>query len=299
MPPNEAAIEEALEALRRIRLEKFSADPTSVLPGKPVELNWKVTGLQSPVTLKLNGLPVQASGTQTVIPFRSQGFTLETVALGSRQVLGNVQVAVDLTGCSVHSLPEREVRVQIEGALEQRYPSQTGREIEINNAPNPVVRVRNDRTRVRIGVDGMRISAELGAEFNNFPNGTITFDALVALGAEAGRPTHRITRFGSDFDFDDKLDVFSLGVFKVIDKVIDARVDDLVKSDLDQAVGQLLASQTSLLALTDCALTSVSPAARRIDFTLCPSEEGASCAVSFLRHVMATDGTLVLSPVTG
>lgn len=300
MPPTEAAIEEALEALRKIRLETFSAEPASVLPGNPVELKWRVAGLQSPLTLKLNGAPVQASGTQTVIPFRSRGFTLEAAALGSRQVLGNVQVAVDLTGCSVHSLPEGEIRTQIRTTLEQLFPSQAGREVKVNNAPNPIVRVRNHRTQVRARVDGLRISGELGAEFKSLlPDGTITFDATIALGAEGGRATHKIVRFGSDFDYDDKLDFFTLGIAKIADKVIDAKIDDLIRDELDQAVGQLLATQTSLLSITSCELVSVSPAARRIDFTLCPSEEGADCTSSLLRHVIATDTTLVESPVGG
>lgn len=283
MPPTEEALEKFLEVLGRMRVESFTATPTSVLPGNPIELRWQVSGVDFPASLFLNGVEVRASGTQTVTPFRTTGFSLEARGVGTRHVLGGVQVAVDLTGCSVHSIPESEVREQIRDALEQQFPHQEGRLIKNENGPNVRLRVRNDRTVVRVGVDGLRIAGELDADVNNAPDGAYIFDTTIALGAENGRATHKIARFDGDFDFDNSLS----GIFaRPLELLVDSRVDELVKPELNRSIAQLLAAQVALLAITDCALVSVSPAARRIDFTLCPTAEGANCTDAIMRRVL-------------
>lgn len=140
------------------------------------------------------------------------------------------------------------------------------------------------RTLVRVGVDGLRIAGKLDAEVNSAPNGAVTFDTTIALGAENGRATHKIVRFDADFDFDH---TSPFGIFaRILEPIVDARLDELVKTELDQSIAQLLAAQVALLAFTDCALVSVSPAARRIDFTLCPTAEGANCTDAIMRRML-------------
>lgn len=284
MPPPEDVIDNAVDTLSSIQLKRFSAEPASALPLNDVTLSWEASKPSGPVAssvvFKLLGVKVARSGARTIQPAKSATISLSAEAFGVRVVLGSVSINVDLSGCVVHSIPDGELAARFRADLNREFPEAEGKKIELRNLPDLTVRVRNDRTRLTVDTGGMKVSGEFDVEINNAPDGTLSFSALIGLGAENGRPVHTILKFNSDFDFSGTVDIISLGLGKLVDAIIDRVANDDIRKSVDNSVTRMLSDLQAQLAAIPCALSTVSPAVRRVDFTLCPSAPGAVCRLS-------------------
>jgi hypothetical protein len=288
MPPPDKVIDNAVDSLSTIQLKSFTAEPSSVLPLNEVTLRWETTKPSgsgaSNVVFKLLGLKVSSSGSRTIRPVRPISVSLSAEAAGVRTILGSVSINVDLSGCFVNSISERELLTRFREDLNEEFPEDEGKKIELENLPDLRVRVKNDRTQLRVDTGGMKVAGEFDVEIDDVPDGTLKFDALIGLGAENGQPVHKILKFNSDFDFSGTVDILSLGLGKLVDKIIDSVADDDVRDAVDNSIREMLSELRGLLPST-CALLTVSPAVRRVDFTLCPTQDGVVCRPSLLRLV--------------
>jgi hypothetical protein len=285
MPPNEEMIDNAFDALSTIQLKSFTAEPSRVLPLNDVTLRWEATEPTGPaarnVVFKLQGLQVPSSGTQTIRPVRPVIFSLSAAAFTVRRVLGSVSINVDRSDCIVNSIPENELFNRFRNDLNELFPEE-GKEIILDDLPDLKVRVKSDRTQLRIETGGMKASGEFDVEINNAPNGTLKFDTLIALGAENGQPAHKILKFNTDFEFSGVVDVITLGLAELADKIIDNFAEDLVRDGVNNSVRDMLVELGGLIP-NICALITVSPAVGRVDFTLCPTQAGVICRPPLLR----------------
>jgi hypothetical protein len=288
MPPTQDQIDKAVETLGAIELKSFTAEPSTVLPLNDVTLRWEATKPSGPaathVVFTLQGLKVANSGTRTVRPVRPAIFTLSAEAFTVKKTLGTVLANVDLSHCSVNSIDEVALSTRLRFNLNEEFPEDRGKKVELEHLPDLTVRVKNDRTRLTVDLGGMKIAAEFDVEINNAPDGTLKVDALIGLGAEGGQPVHKILKFNPDFDFSGVIDILTPGLAQLAEKIIEILADDKVRNAVDKSVKDMLSELRSLLPRT-CTVLSVSPVPKRVDFTLCPTQAGVVCRPPLLRLV--------------
>jgi hypothetical protein len=151
--------------------------------------------------------------------------------------------------------------------MEAEFPHETGKFIDLNNLPNLRVRVRDTHLRVEIG--GMVADAEFDVEINNSPDGKLEVDTFIALSAENGLPRHKMMKFTPDFEFNENIDVISLGLGELVDAIIDSVAGDTVRKSVNSSVGQIVQGFVGTIP-SGLTLVALAPATRRIDVTLCP-----------------------------
>jgi len=106
MLPNGGGIDQsALNTLAQVKLQQLSATPTQIGPFGESTVRWSVSGTATGVTVTLNGIAVDAAGSQLVQPLVTTPYTLAARAGPYTRTLGIIAVQVDLDACQIIPQP--------------------------------------------------------------------------------------------------------------------------------------------------------------------------------------------------
>jgi len=117
MPPNEQSLAKALDALQQVELQSFTATPPTIGPFGQSTLSWKASA-PSGVHFELDGRQVPRVGSQIVRPGATSTFNLTARALTLSSLVGQRTVTVDLDACMLLSVPEEDVRAQLQAVID-------------------------------------------------------------------------------------------------------------------------------------------------------------------------------------
>lgn len=172
-PPGRNGLDQqALEALAKVRLDLFVAEPSTIEPYSNSKISWKVTLPERsdvPVILDISGTSVAASGGLQVTPESTTSYQLKAQAGSLTKVLGTVTVQVDLAACIAPSgAPGYVVEDMIRYKVEK---DKSG--IRLRSTPHPVV--------VSIEGDRMNITLRLTDSVKLAPDPSIDIETSFAL----------------------------------------------------------------------------------------------------------------------
>src|SRR5262245_10553426 len=187
MPPNEATLAKALEALQQVELESFTATPPTILPFGQSELRWRVNA-PAGVHLELDGHQVPRIGSQIVHPGLTRTFKLVARASTLSSDVGQVTVVVDLGACIQITISEAEVQAKL---LEV---------VEMLMAQDPQLTLRSPPfVDVTPGGIVMKLRFEIHVKHSRNPDFNI--DTLIGLVASGGGITPFFREFSAEVDF--------------------------------------------------------------------------------------------------
>lgn len=166
-------IDHALEILEQVKLDHFTASPTSIGPFGASTLSWKVTG-PAGFHVELGNVTVAKTGQRTVQPLSTTSLVLTAVAFSARRVLGRVTVQVVTSGCQTSGIVNP--RSTIEGPLR----------VGVENADGVYFRNTSNNLVASFSPGRIRFQMKLGLSVNNFPDPDVDIDVSFGLKVEDG-----------------------------------------------------------------------------------------------------------------
>ncbi len=186
--------QQAQAALAKVRLDHFTAEPSTIGPFTSSKISWEVTVPEEfdvSVELDIERTPVATSGELLVAPESTTSYRLRARAFSHSKILGTVTVQVDLAACIALSAEPVDT---ITGVI--KYQINADPDIYFRSTSDPIVAIRDDR---------MIITLRLGGSVKYFPDPSIDIDASFALDvvplprSGRGRLLEGITIFQHDF----------------------------------------------------------------------------------------------------
>ncbi|HEX5009373.1 MAG TPA: hypothetical protein VFY71_03145 [Planctomycetota bacterium] len=187
MPPNEAALAKALEALQQVELESFTATPSTIAPFGKSELRWRVNA-PAGVHLELDGHQVPRTGSQVVHPGLTRTFKLVARASTLSSDVGQVTVVVDLGACIQITLSEADVQAKL---LEV---------VEMLMAQDPQLTLRSPPV-VDVTPAGIVMKLRFEIHVKHSRNPDFNIDALIGLAVDSDGIAPFFREFSADLDF--------------------------------------------------------------------------------------------------
>jgi hypothetical protein len=189
MLPNGGGIDQsALNTLAQVKLQQLSATPTQIGPFGESTVRWSVSGTATGVTVTLNGVAVDAAGSQLVQPLVTTPYTLAARAGPYARTLGTIAVQVDLDACQIIPQPAgvlhtilsnfvRNVVLQHDTSLYFR---------EYQATVNGVTTLETYVPQITFLPGLMQIVLNLGKSVNDFPDPSIDVTIVMGLGIVDG-----------------------------------------------------------------------------------------------------------------
>ncbi|MDQ3934983.1 MAG: hypothetical protein M3340_10195 [Actinomycetota bacterium] len=267
MPPTQEMIDKAAEALGAVRLESFTANPTTIRPFEQAQLGWRVnieSGAGARPTLRLRGggfnTNVPLAGSKGVSPTSSTTYSLVAVRPPGERVLGAATVTVDPAGCITLSTPESEIREQVVSRVDEFL------------AQNPEIKRRRDDS-VEIEADGIRIAIRLEAEVEDWSNPDVNIDARITLRAADGAPHYELAGFDTELDFPWFADVVHHTLLPAAIALAMSAEDTkgLVRGFIVKAVEAMLDEIQRALDEAGQRLLTLATAPNEVSYTVCPA----------------------------
>jgi hypothetical protein len=185
MTASENELDQAAQvALEAVKLEHFTAEPSTIGPFGESKLSWGVTVPRESdvsVDFDIDGTPVAASGELFVAPESSTSYELRARARKYSRVIGTVAVQVDLGACIALSA---EPALLVTAAIRSNISSD--KTLRFRSPADPVVAIRDDR---------MIITLRLTKSVKGAPDPDVDIDASYTLGvipAPSYGPHHHI-----------------------------------------------------------------------------------------------------------
>ena len=107
MPPPEEVIDNAVDLLAQVQVERFEADPPSLLPFQATTVRWQINAPNG-ITLRLNGQKVARNGQIRATPVENTTFNMVASAVGGvKASVGQLTVNIDVSSCLVVPFSKR------------------------------------------------------------------------------------------------------------------------------------------------------------------------------------------------
>lgn len=249
----------AIRCMQGVELQAFSASPTTISPfGSPARLTWSASSPANCLGLQflLNGQQVDRSGTQDVRPAATTTYRLEATMLGFRRTLASATVVVNTQGCIIGAVLEDKVREDVRDATAEF--DQDTPEVRERSTPGVEVTARGVALRLRFTII-----------VNNFANPDLDVDCEVSIRAQDGGVRARYRSFAVDVDWPWWVTGVSLGVTKIVEEVIESRIEGVLRPKLLDAVVAAFDADLAMIPPTH-RLYTLTTAADRIDWMVCP-----------------------------
>lgn len=159
--------QQARAALAKVKLDHFTAEPSTIAPFASSEISWKVAvpaEFEGSVDLDIDGTPVATSGKVLVAPGANRSYRLRARTLNHSKDLGTITAHVDLAACIALSA---EPVFGIAAVIKSRINTDTSG-LYFRSTSDPVVSIEDDR---------MLITLRLAQRRNNAPNPSVDIDA--------------------------------------------------------------------------------------------------------------------------
>ncbi|MEO5682803.1 MAG: hypothetical protein ABIQ88_09175 [Chitinophagaceae bacterium] len=242
MPCTPEMIEKAVECASTYRLTSFTATPANVTPGQAVTLSWATAHSgQCAATFRINGITVPASGSKTVNPLADTTYTFSMqTQCNVTRTLGRVLVDVNESSCRITSIGEGLVRTQVRSVVDASIA-------EFNASSSNDLSKRSE-TQVEIDPQGISIKLRLKAAINNFPDPDLNVDMKIGLGVGPGNTVSVFYRsFSVDVDWPFWVTGISLGITKIVEEIVESRLEGKIKSQILEALRTQLTNAARLI----------------------------------------------------
>lgn len=255
MPPTEKMIERAIECLDNTTVDFFTASPPSIRPGVASTLKWKVTVGCGGVKLSLNGSPVSKSGSRSVAPTTTTTFRLQGEMNTVRNPLSAVTVSVDQSQCLIRSVDEATVRQMLRTL------------IETNLAGTPLS--QRSPASVEIDRSGIAVKLRLKVAVDNFFDPNLNVDMVIGVSASSSNVVVAYRSYSNDLDWPWWVTGITIGISKLIEEIIESKIEQTVKPLILQKLKEQIESFISMIPATH-RLVSLTTEANEIMGLVCP-----------------------------
>jgi hypothetical protein len=206
MPPNEAALAKALEALQQVEVESFTATPATIVPFGQSELRWRVKAPTS-VKLELDGRPVARTGSKLVRPSTTRSFSLVARASTLSSVLAQRTVTVNLDVCALITIPEADVQATLLGVIETLM------------ALDPALSLRSPPV-LDVTPSGIVMKLRFRVAVEDSRNPDFNVDALIGLAVDGEGIRPFFLQFSADLDFSFWEDALHIAIDATVGTVV-------------------------------------------------------------------------------
>jgi hypothetical protein len=228
------------EALDKVVVRKFTADPRRIEPFATTKLSWDVTiPVDSPfdIDVELSGEPVQPIGSSSVALSSSRTFTLAARTEHEGRTLKQVKVTVDDAACQTKLLVRADDIVNVIKA-----------ELDLRFSGNSDFRLKDNGTAVSVGDETIGITVPLAIKVPSW------FNADMAIGIKlAVRPGKPVSVTAPTVSVDVRWNLFehlaslfcTAAVQKGMEKIAQAFLADIVAADLVPTVANSLSGKVT------------------------------------------------------
>jgi hypothetical protein len=177
------ADDEAMFLLNKVKRHSFAANPAAIGPFGPSLLSWSVTAPEG-VTIRLDGLTVEASGERWLLPAATETHRLSAKAGSISKSLGVASVHVNDLQCRTldDALLPTFLAVGIQKGIEEDDSGVYFRMIPGLDPAGGFLRYVRSKPSVSISTDRLTIALQLGKVVNNFPDASI--DLSISFGLQ-------------------------------------------------------------------------------------------------------------------
>ena len=259
MPCTEQMIDNAIERSLNVKLNSFTASPNNVTPGANVTLNWSVANANG-VTLKLNGVTIPANGSKTVTPISDTQFRIiAECGCNIRKTLGSLLVNVNEASCRQIPIPESIVRSLIIAEINSQ--------ISQHNSSSSNDLSKRTETVVEVDSTGVLIKMRFKIAINNAPDPDLNIDMKIGMGVSPGNNISLFYKsFSSDIDWPWWFDVVSLGITKIIENILEDRIEGKLKPAILNGMRTKITQTASGIPGV---ITQITPVQDAIQLTIC------------------------------
>jgi hypothetical protein len=259
LPISTDSIAEARRCVQGVTVSSFRATPDALAPGNSTTtVSWKAklpAGCPG-LTLQLNGATVASEGSRTFTQFDSKTYRLSARAVFAGAVLRQVTVTYDTSQCIQSTWTETQVDALL------------GRYIETFIASDTNLSLRRD-PQVSLTSRGVEVSIRINRAINNFPDLKLDLDFVLNLSVHEGKPVVAYTSFAVDTDWPWWVTGLSAGITKIVEEVIDEKIEGRLKPGLIQAIRQKLVETAALFP--DYQLHSIVMRTDEVSVQVCPT----------------------------
>ncbi len=265
--------EQSIDCVTQTRATSFTADPSVIKPDTGgATIRWEVEAPSGcPVRIKLNGRSVSHSGTLSVRPAVTTRYTLTAHAGDHGRGLGSVTVKVDTDACISGTVPESQVRSELQRVVDE-LDRASGR-FSQRSAP-----------KVEVDTRGVHMALRFRVAVDNFADPDVNVDLTVGLRVRNGSIEPYYRSFAVDVDWPSWVTILTAGASKIVEDFLDGQIEkalkprilDGLKTQLDAFVGRLpgnLRLHTLTLA-DDVIRVTACPGGRDTPFLVLPSVVG-------------------------
>lgn len=259
MPCTPQMIDNAIERSGNVKLNSFTASPNNVKPGSAVTLNWSVANATG-VTLKLNGVTISANGSRTVTPIADTQFRIiAECGCNIRKTLGSLLVNVNESSCRQIPIAESIVRTLI--------INEVNSQISQHNATSSNDLTKRSETVVEIDPTGILIKLRFKIAINNAPDPDLNIDMKIGMGVSPGNNISLFYKnYSTDLDWPWWFDVVSLGITKIIENILEDRIEGKLKPAILNGMRTKIAQTASGIPGV---ITQITPVQDAIQLTIC------------------------------
>jgi len=237
MPPTNEMMQKAMECLSKVKLVKFTADRTTIIPGHTeTMLNWEVTvPRECRIKIVLNNETVAKKAGKKVAPLSNTTYRLEALIYSLRKTLGTIHINVDTSSCSIKEIPESVIATLVK------------QEVNANIIKFSSYKVKKRReTQVEVEPSGIIVRIRLKADIPNFPDPDLDVDAKIAIGLTSDRKVWVTYKsFAVDIDFPWYVHVGTVGLSFIAEKIVEDLIENKIKKSLLEEVKKKLDSSIS------------------------------------------------------
>jgi hypothetical protein len=259
MPCTEQMIANAIQRTQNVRLNSFTASSNNIKPGSTVTLKWSIASTTG-VTLKLNGVTISANGTKTVTPITDTQFRIVAeCGCNIKKTLGSLLINVDETSCNQTPIPESIVRSLI--------INEVNSQISQHNASSSNDLTKRSETVVEIDSTGVLIKMRFKIAINNAPNPDLNIDMKIGMGVSPGNSISLFYKsFSTDVDWPWWFDVVTIGISKIIEDIIEDRIEGKLKPAILNGMKTKINETASNIPGV---ITQITPVQDAIQLTIC------------------------------
>lgn len=259
MPCTQQMIENAIERSQNVTKNSFTASPNNVKPGAAVNLNWSIANATG-VTLRLNGAIISANGSRTVTPIADTQFKIVAeCGCNVTKTLGTLLVNVDESSCRQTQIPESIVRTLI--------ISEVNSQISQHNASSSNDLTKRTETVVEVDSTGIIIKMRFKIAINNAPDPDLNIDMKIGMGVSPGNVISVFYKsYSTDVNWPWWFDAITLGITKIIENVLEDRIESKLKPAILTGMRTKIAQTASAIPGV---LTQITPVTDAIQLTIC------------------------------
>mgnify|MGYP000218047527 CR=1 FL=1 len=216
MPLDKEMIEKAIQCLDSTTVNSFTATPSTIRPGVASTLKWEVTApVSCGVNLFLNNSSVSKTGSRSVAPTNTTTYRLVGKMGIIERILGTVTVSVDKSQCFIQSIDEATVRQMLQSLIES------------NLAGSPL----RQRSPANVEIDrkGIAVKLRLKVSVPNFFDPDLNIDIVIGVSAASNSAVVSYRSYSNDLDWPWWVTGITLGITKLIEEVIESRIERGVK----------------------------------------------------------------------